>query len=335
MDYNSLIKDLKSKKFKPVYLLHGEEPYYIDLISKTIEEEVLEEHERDFNQTIVYGKDADILGVISEARNFPMMAERRLVLIREAQDIKDKELEILESYFLDVNPSTVLVLAFKYKKLDSRKKLFKEISKVGEVFLSDKIKDYKLVDWINAYLRESTYSITPKAATLLADFLGNDLSKITNELDKLKILIQAGTTINEIHIEENIGISKDYNVFELVNAVQNGDVPKAFKIANYFEHNPKSGELVVVVGQLFSMFMKLMRVHFMENKSEGSIAAALRIPPFVVKDIINSTKIYPAKRIAKNVAVLHEYDLKSKGVGSTGDVSNGELMKEMIFKLLH
>lgn len=335
MDYNSLIKDIKAKKFKPVYLLHGEEAYYIDLISKVIEEEVLEEHERDFNQTIVYGKDADIISIIGEARNFPMMAEKRLIIIREAQDIKDKDLEFLESYFLDINPSTVLVLAFKYKKLDSRKKLYKEISKNGEIVLSEKVKDYKLVDWINTYLRDSNYSITPKAAILLADFLGNDLSKITNELDKLQILIKAGTTINEVHIEENIGISKDYNVFELVNAIQSGDVPKAFKIVNYFDHNPKSGPFVVVISQVFTMFMKLMRVHFIENKTEGAIAASLKIPPFLVKDIINSSKIYPAKRIAKNVAILHEYDLKSKGVGSTGDVSDGELMKEMVFKLLH
>ncbi len=335
MDYTALIKEIKAKKFKPVYLLHGEEPYYIDLISKTIEEEVLEEHERDFNQTIVYGKDADVIALIGEARNFPMMSERRLVIVREAQDIKDKDLELLESYFLDINPSTVLVLAHKYKKLDSRKKLYKEISKNGEVFLSEKVRDYKLVDWINTYLKSTSYSITPKAATLLVDFLGNDLSKITNELDKLTILIQAGTTINEVHIEENIGISKDFNITELVNAIQIGDVPKAFRIVNYFTHNPKSGPLVVVIAQAFNLFVKLMRIHFLENRSPEAIASDIKVHPFFVKDYINASKLYPPKRIAKNISVLHEYDLKSKGVGSTGDVTDGELMKEMVFKLLH
>lgn len=335
MDYSSLIKEIKARKFKPVYLLHGEEPYYIDLISKTIEEEALEEHERDFNQTIVYGKDADVISLIGEARNFPMMAERRLVIVREAQDIKEKDLELLETYFLDLNPSTILVLAYKYKKLDSRKKLFKEISKCGEVFLSEKVRDYKLVDWINAYLKNTSYSITPKAATLLVDFLGNDLSKITNELDKLTILIQAGTTINEVHIEENIGISKDFNITELVSAIQVGDVPKAFRIVNYFSHNPKSGPLVVVVAQAFNLFVKLMRIHFLENRSPEAIASDIRVHPFFVKDYINASKLYPPKRIAKNISVLHEYDLKSKGVGSTGDVNDGELMKEMVFKLMH
>ncbi len=256
-------------------------------------------------------------------------------LLNQSQDVKDKDFELLENYFKDLNTSSVLVLDYKYKKFDSRKKLYKEINKIGEVFLSEKVKDYNLVKWITEYLQATTYSITPKAATLLADFLGNDLSRITNELEKLKILIQAGTTINEVHIEENIGISKDYNVFELVNAIQSGDVPKAFKIVNYFDHNPKSGPLVVVVGQVFSMFMKLMRVHFLENKSNEAVAAALRIHPFIVKDILNASKLYPAKRIARNVSVLHEYDLKSKGIGSTGDVSEGELMKEMVFKLMH
>lgn len=333
MDHLSLIKEIKAKQFKPFYLLHGEEPYYIDIISKSIENESLEEHERDFNQTIVYGKDADMISLVAEARNFPMMAERRLIVVREAQDIKDKDLESLESYFLEVSPTTIFVFCYKYKKLDSRKKLYKEISKVGTIFLSEKVKEYKIGDWINSYLKSTSYSITPKACTLLADFLGNDLGKITNELDKLALLVQAGTTINEVHIEENIGISKDYNVFELVNAVQVRDFPKAFKIVNYFEHNPKSGPLVVVISQLFTMFIRIMLVQFTENKSNENLASVLKVSPYAIKDYINGTKLFSSKNIAKNIAVLHEYDLKSKGVDNS-TFSEGELMRELVFKLL-
>lgn len=335
MDAQSLIKDIKAKNFKPAYLLHGEEPFFIDEISKALEENVLEEHERDFNQTILYGKDVDPLALITEARNFPMMAERRLVLIREAQEIAEKHHEILDSYFKDPSPSTVLVFCYKHKKFDSRKALLKSFQKHGEVFLSEKVRDYKLVDWIISYLKKSNYSISIKAATLLAENLGNDLSRIVNELDKLAIVVKAGTEISEVHIEENIGISKEYNPTELVNAVQSGDFPKAFKIVNYFEHNPKSGPLILVTIQLFNMFLKLMRLHFVENKSNENIARELKVNPYFVKDYINAAKLYSPKRIAKNIAVLHEYDLKSKGVGSTGDVSEGELMKELVYKLMH
>lgn len=332
MEYKALLKDIEQKKFLPVYLLHGEEPYYIDLLAKAIQEHVLEEHERDFNQTIVYGKDADLPALVTEAQGFPMMSERRLVIIREAQDLKD--VDFLERYVAQPNPSTVFVLAYKYKKFDSRKKLFKDISKVGVAFLSEKIKDYKLTDWISSYLQTKNYSITPKAATLLADFLGNDLSKITNELDKLSVLIQAGTTINEIHIEENIGISKDYNVFELVNAVTTRDVPKAFRIVHYFEHNPKSASILVVIPNIFATFMRIMRIHFMDNKSPDAIASTLKIHPFATKELIQATKIYPPKKISSNVAILHEYDLKSKGIDNSS-FTHGELLRELIYKLMH
>lgn len=332
MDYKSIIQDIQQKRFKPLYLLHGEEPYYIDLISKAIRENALEEHERDFNQIIVYGKDSDVLSIISEAKGYPMMAERRLVFVREAQELKD--IEKLESYCSAPNASTVFVLAYKYGKLDSRKKLFKEITKNGLVFLSDKIKEYQLTDWINAYLRTTEYSITPKASALLADFLGNDLSKITNELDKLSLLLQKGTTINEVHIEENIGISKDYNVFELVNAMAIRDVPKALRIVNYFSHNPKSAPLVMLVSNLFNFYVRLMRIHFMPNKAGDYVAAQLRVHPFVAKELTQATKIYPPKMISRNIAFLYEYDLKSKGVNNA-TFSESDLMKELVFKLMH
>jgi DNA polymerase-3 subunit delta len=332
MPYRSIIQDVKNKKFKPVYLLHGEESYYIDLISKEIQEQALEEHERDFNQTVLYGKDTDVLTIVSEAKGYPMMSERRLVVIREAQDLKN--IDDLESYCSQPNPTTVLVLAYKYKKFDSRKKLLKEITKHGQVFLSDKVRDYQLVDWITNYLKTTEYSITPKAATLLADFLGNDLSKITNELDKLALLLQKGTTINEVHIEENIGISKDYNVFELINAISVRDVQKAMKIVHYFEHNPKSANIVQVVSMVFQLFSRLMRIHFLNNKSNDAVAQALKVHPFATRDLIKATTIYPPKKISSNISILHEYDLKSKGVNNSS-FTEGDLMRELIFKLMH
>jgi DNA polymerase-3 subunit delta len=332
MDFKSILKEVENKQFKPLYLLHGEEPYYIDIVSKAIQDHALEEHERDFNQVVVYGKDAEILSLISEAKGFPMMAERRLVIVREAQDLKD--LELLESYCAQPNPTTVFVFCHKYKKLDARSKVYKEFSKNGLVFLSDKVKDYHLSDWISNYLRTTDFSITPKASMLLAEFLGNDLSKITNELDKLALLLQKGTTINEVHIEENIGISKDFNFFELSNAVRVRDVPKAMQIVYYFNHNPKAGPLVVIVGNLFGLFSNLMRVHFSPNKSHESIAQSLRVHPFVAKELIQATKIYPPKKISANISILHEYDLKSKGLDNPS-FSDGELLQELVFKLMH
>jgi DNA polymerase-3 subunit delta len=334
MDYNSLLKKIKSKEFKPIYLLHGEEPFYIDKISKALENSVLEEHERDFNQTIVYGKDVDLGSLVSDAKGYPMMSERKLIIIREAQDIKEKELELLERYFENPNETTVFVLGYKYKKFDSRKKLYKIINQAGEIFHSEKIKEYKLSEWIETYLKKSDYTITPKASKLLADFLGNDLSKITNELDKLSLLIEKGTTISDVHIEENIGISKDFNTFELINAIQVRDVPKAFLIINHFEHNPKANPIIPIITQIFNFYIKLMRIHFAPNKSNEALGALLKTNPYFVKDYLLSCKLYNPSKIASNVSILHEYDLKSKGINNSS-TSEGELLREMVYRLIN
>ena len=333
MDYNSILQDIKAKKFQKIYFLHGEEAYYIDKITDAIIENALEEHERDFNQTIVYGKDSEPISTISEAKAYPMMAERRLVVIREAQDLKDKVEELLP-YLENPSEQTIFVLNYKYKNYDSRKKAIKAAKKNGLVFKSDKISDYKLPDWINSYVKSRGYGISSKACLLLADFLGGDLSKITNELDKLEILVEKGTTINEVHIEENIGISKDYNVFELSNAIGMRDVLKANKIADYFEHNPKAGPMMVIVASLFTLHSQMMKVHFSANKSKDAIAKSLKMHPFVAGKMISAAKIYNPKKIAVNIAILHEYDLKSKGVNNPS-TSGGQLLKEMIYKLMH
>lgn len=332
MNEKVLLQAIGSKQFKPVYLLHGEEAYYIDLITKALVENVLQEEERDFNQSVYYGKDSEALAIVSDAKSYPMMAERRLVIIKEAQELKD--IDKLEAYCAKPSETTVLVICYKYKKFDSRLKTYKAIAKTGEVFHSEKVKEYQLADWISKYLQSSNYSITPKASTLLADSLGNDLLKITNELDKLFILLKEGTSINEVHIEENIGISKDYNVFELTNAIAVRDITKAYSIISYFEHNPKSASLIQIVSSIFPFFIRLMRIHFLPNKSGDAIATALKVHPFVARELLQASKIYTPKKIAANVNILYEYDLKSKGINNS-TFTEGELMRELIYKMMH
>ncbi len=332
MEHKAIIDRVVKGEFEQVYLLHGEEPYYIDLICDAIVENALREEERDFNQSILYGRDVDAGTLIAELKAYPMMAERRLVVLKEAQDMKG--IEDLEVYFEQPTSSTVFVICHKYKNVDSRKTVFKKAAKVGVVFKSQKIQDYKLGDWIMTNVRASGYGITEKAAMLLTEFLGNDLAKITNELDKLYLLVEKGTTINDVHIEENIGISKDYNFFELSNAIGSRNVHKAFTIVDYFVHNPKAGPLVPVISNLYKLFKNLMIIHFLENKSKESVVAALRVHPFVAAQLMGAAKIYPPKKVAANVHLLHEYDLKSKGIGNSG-FEDGELMKELVYRLMN
>ncbi|MFA7272795.1 MAG: DNA polymerase III subunit delta [Crocinitomicaceae bacterium] len=332
LNHIQLIKQAKEKKFAQIYLLHGEEAYFIDLIADAILENALEEHERDFNLTVVYGKDADAGQIIAEAKSYPTMAERRVVIMREAQSFG--KFDDLLPYFQNPNPQTVFVICHKYKTLDARGSAAKAIAKNGLVFKSEKVKDYKLAEYIMGMARNMGYTLSQKAAILLAEFLGTDLSKVQGELDKLALLVEKGSTINEVHIEENIGISKDFNVYELTNAVAIRDVPKAFQIVHYFEHQPKSGPLVMVISNMFAMFSRLMRMHFMNGSSDEEMARKLGLHPFALKQSKPSLKIYPPRKISANIATLHEYDLKSKGLGNSS-FPEGELMRELIFKLMH
>ena len=334
MDYKAIIKDIQNKKFENIYFLHGEEAFFIDEITNALIDNVLEPHERDFNQAIIYGKDADVLGVISEAKGYPMMASRKLVVLKEAQEIKDKEFELFASYFEQPSDLTVFVINYKHKTFDTRKKIAKAATKNGLMFKSEKIKDYLLPDWISNYVKTVGYGISSKGSIMLAEFLGSDLSKISNELSKLFILLEKGTTINEIHIEENIGISKDYNAFELINAISVRDVNKTYQIAKYFEHNPKAGDIHQVIPSAFGFFSKIMRIHFLPNKTKEAVASALKVHPFVASQMINASKVYNPKKIASNIAILHEYDLKSKGINNSS-FPQSELMREMLFRLLH
>ena len=332
MDHKLLLKEIRNKKFEKIYFLHGEEPYFIDVLTKAIQDNALEESERDFNQSILYGKDAEVLSLISELKSYPMMAERRLVILKEAQYFK--AIEQLESYLENPANSTIFVICYKYKTFDARKKTLKNALKNGVVFKSEKVKEYQLAEWIQQYIKTTGYELTSKACMLLIESLGNDLGRIVKELEKLAVLIEKGTIINENHIEENIGISKDYNVFELTNAVANKDNLKALKIVDYFDHNPKAADLVFVISNLFKFFSQIMRIHFLPNKSREAVAQALGVHPFVAGELTNAKNKYDPRKIAANIALIHEYDLKSKGVGNTSS-TQGELMREMVYQLIH
>jgi len=332
MDHKLLLKEIRNKKFEKIYFLHGEEPYFIDVLTKAIQDNALEESERDFNQSILYGKDAEVLSLISELKSYPMMAERRLVILKEAQYFKS--IEQLESYLENPANSTIFVICYKYKTFDARKKTLKNALKNGVVFKSEKVKEYQLAEWIQQYIKTTGYELNSKACMLLIESLGNDLGRIVKELEKLAILIEKGTIINENHIEENIGISKDYNVFELTNAVANKDNLKALKIVDYFDHNPKAADLVFVISNLFKFFSQIMRIHFLPNKSREAVARALGVHPFVAGELTNAKNKYDPRKIAANIALIHEYDLKSKGVGNTS-ATQGELMREMVYQLIH
>jgi DNA polymerase-3 subunit delta len=331
MNYNEILSQLKKGDFKPIYLLHGDEPYYIDLVSDYIEEHCLSEDEKAFNQTIVYGKDANALSIVETAKQFPVMADRQVIIVKEAQSLKD--IEQLEAYLENPVSSSIIVLCHKYKTADKRKKWVKNIDKKGLILESKKLYDNKLPDWINAYCNQKNIKIQAKANALLIEFLGNDLSKIANEIDKLLINLGQSNEITPDHIEKYIGISKEYNVFELLKALGQKNIEKVFTIADYFDKNEKSNPLVVTISNLFSFFSKTLKYHSLTNKSAASAAKELGINPYFIDDYSKAAKSFPIMSCIHAIGYLHEYDLKSKGLNNTS-ASQGELLKELLLMVL-
>lgn len=348
MDYNDIINELKKKVYRPVYFLSGEEPYFIDAVSDYIENNILDESEKEFNQTVLYGRDVDTLTVISAAKRFPMMSDKQVVIVKEAQNLRDlvkKEKEGGEeddkkakhpfiSYVENPQPSTILVICYKYKTLDKRTTLAKAVAKHAVLLDSKKLYDNKVPDWITGFLKSKNYSIEPKAAALLAEYLGTELGKIVNELEKLMISIPPGRTITVDDIQNNIGISKDYNTFELQAAMGVRDVLKANRIINYFAANSKEHPFVMTISLLQSYFSKILVYHFLKDKSKMSAAGALGVNPFFVGDYERAAKNYNVEKLKNIFSDLREYDLKSKGVGNVS-ATEGELLKELTFKILH
>src|SRR5690554_1054815 len=326
-----IIADIKNRKLKPIYFLMGDEPYYIDLIADCIDKTVLTEDEKGFNQVVLYGRDTTVEDVVANAKRYPMMAEYQVVIVKEAQELS-RNIDKLEAYAENPQPTTVLVFCYKYKTLDKRKKVTKNIEKNGVLFESKKLYENQVGNWITQALIASGYKIEPKASAMLVEFLGTDLSKISNELDKLKIILPQGTLITAEHIEKNIGISKDYNVFEFRSALGEKNILKANRIAQYFAQNPKDNPITLITSQVFAFYLQLLQYHGLSDKSPANVAKVLKVNPYFVKDYETAARNYPMKKVSAIVAALRDIDLKSKGVGANALPPN-ELLKEMLIAI--
>jgi len=331
-EVKQIVNDIKNGNISPVYFLMGEEAYYIDKISEFIEKNVLTEEERGFNQIILYGKEVSVEDIVGNAKRYPMMAEKQVVIVKEAQHLS-RTIDKLSSYVEQPQTSTVLVLCYKYGKLDKRKKLYKVLQKHGLIFESKKLYENQVSDWIRVVLQGKGYRIAPKAALMLVEFLGTDLSRINNELEKLQLVVPSSTEITAEVIEENIGISKDFNNFELKKAIGERDISKATRIINYFAQNPKDNPFVVTVSLLYNFFTQLLNYHGLADHSPRNVASALRINPYFVNEFQTAAKNYPMKKVSGIVASLRELDLKGKG-GGANSITHADLLKELLVKVI-
>lgn len=335
--HKEILSDLKSKNYKPVYFLSGEEPYFIDLIADYIEENVLDESEKSFNQYVYYGKDSNIKTILENARRFPMMADHQVIIVKEAQNLErggddGGSFDMLVGYLQNPQPSTILVFCYK-KKADKRKKYVSEVSSKGVFFSSERLYDSNLPSFILEYVRERKIQIEQNAVQLLADHIGNDLHRLVNELEKLVMTKPAGTDRLTVDlVEKNVGISKEFNDFELKSAILRKDIYKVNFIAFHMSQM-KTFSLNLSISVLYAYFANLMVYHYMQNKNAGNVAAELQVNPYFVNEYVTGAKNYNAVKTMQVISVLREYDAKAKGVGNSSP--QGELLKEMIYKILH
>ena len=330
-EVEKILAELEKKNYSPIYYLYGEEPFFIDFISDYIERNVLSDDEKAFNQQIVYGKDITIDTLIHYAREYPMMAERRVIIVKEAKEL-NRTIANLEPYVKNPSPTTLLVICYKYGKIDGKTKLAKELNKYVSLE-SKKLYESDTLKWITKYLKDNNYTITQVASQLLVSFLGTDLGRIANELNKLKIILPKGTEITPSHIEENIGISKDFNVFELQNAIGKKEFPKAMQIIKYFNENQKDNAMPMITENLYQYFKKLFIYSSSIGKADAELAREMGINPFFLKDYKVAAMNYPVKKISFCMEVIKQTDLKSKGVES-GSISYYDLLKELIVKII-
>ncbi|MCV6631564.1 MAG: DNA polymerase III subunit delta [Flavobacteriaceae bacterium] len=333
-EVKEIINDVKSKNFKPIYFLYGPETYYIDQISDYFEEHALQEEEKGFNQMILYGADIGVDDITANAKRFPMMAEKQLLIIKEAQHLS-KSIDKLLPYLKNPVESTILVICYRHPKgLDKRKAPYKALKKNGRVFESKSLYENQIGDWIQKRVRSMGYTLHPKAMQMLIDSLGTSMGKIQNELNKLDLVLEKGAEISPIVIEKNIGISKDFNNFELRKAIGDRNVVKAMQIVKYFENNPKDNPLVLTIGMLYSYFAQLFAFHGLENKSDGNVSKALNIHSFFVREYRMAASNFGMKQISQIIHQIRVTDLKSKGVGA-GNISHGDLLRELMVKIMY
>lgn len=330
MEYQDIIKDWKQQKFRPLYWLEGEEDFFIDQVVDYAEHKLLSEADKGFNLTVLYGKDTDWATVVNACRRYPMFAERQVVILKEAQSMRD--LLKLEAYIEQPLESTVFVVAHKQGKIDGRSKMAKLVKDKGVILSTKKLYDNQLPSWAEAYVKSQGLAISEKACILLADHIGNDLSRIANEIDKLLVNLPQGKKIDENDIEKYVGISKEYNVFELQNALGQQDMPKVMRIIRYFSANPKAAPIQMVIPALYNYFSKI-NLLFGVKGGEKEMASALGVHPFFLKDYTAAARKFGPGGTERAILLLHQYNLRSIGINDSGN-EDGELMKEMVFRML-
>lgn len=326
-----ILSHFDKRQFSPVYLLTGEENYYIDLLTSKFEEEILDEAERDFNLTTLYGLETNAKEICSFAKQYPIMSEKRLIIVKEFQQIDKKELSQLSFYIEKPLASTILVLVNKNKTID--KKFSDKVNKSGIVFESAKLYENKVIPWIDKYVRDKRFSIETSATSLIFECLGNNLQKIANEIDKMSINLKEGTQITQSDVANHIGVNKDYNIFELQNAIGRLNHTKINKIVNYLLANTNENPIQAMLPNLFAYFVKVIITAQLKDKTNESVASAIGVSPYFAKDYIYASQIFPLEKLYQNIEMIKDYDLKTKGLGSNFD--NNELFKELIFKLTH
>jgi DNA polymerase III subunit delta len=331
MSASKIIGDWKKKVFKPVYWLEGEEDFFIDEVVAYAENHILTEAEAGFNLSIFYGKDAEWAAVINACRRYPMFADRQVILLKEAQQMRD--IDKLEAYIENPQPSTVLVVSYKEKKVDGRSRLAKVLKEKGELLTTKKLYDNQLPEWATEIIRQKGFTITPKALLLLVDHIGNDLSRISSEIDKLSVNISSRREITEDDIESYVGISKEYNVFEFQNALARKDLSGCIRIIQYFDANPKAAPIQMVLPALYNFYSKVYQLFGMSGASDKDVASTLGVNPFFVKDYRSAARLYQYEGVERVLLLLHQYNLKSLGISSTGH-SDASLMKEMVFRMI-
>lgn len=334
----SVLKDLKAGKIHPIYFIQGEEPYYIDLLSNYVENELLRPEERGFNLTVIYGREATMQAVLNAARRFPVMAQRQVVLVKEAQDMSEwnseKAKEMLLRYAEKPVPSTLLMFCYKYKKLDARTQLAKVLAKNAVVVETKKIYDNQLASWAKQYFASKGFQSSDKANAMLAEFIGNDLSRMANEIDKLLINFpNRNVVITDEEVARYVGISKEYNSFELQSAIARRDILKANKIVNYFAANPKNNPAIPVIALLFNYFVKILQVHESTDKSKSAIASLPGVNPYFAEEYIAASRIYTREKAVQAVHLLYQADCRAKGIDNAAE--DGELLRELVYHLLH